>query len=115
MLFEQYPFQDPLTLSINDGGINELNFDLTLFDFTSLNDINIYLSPTQSKPTEYDLSNDSINNDSQCQEEFCPDFDFIDFDRFDEKSGKTSLKRRNCLQIHKLTFFFKQIQYQLTI
>ena len=96
MLFEQYPSQDLLTPSINDGGLSKLNSSLTSLDFYLLDDINAYLSPPiQSKTNSIDLNNDSLSENSQYHEEaedFFSNFDFSDMPNFEEKSGKrTSL------------------------
>jgi hypothetical protein len=89
MLFEQYPPQDLLTPSINDGGINKLKSSLTSLDFYLLDDIDAYLSPIHSNTNKNDLNNDSFNENSQPQEDFFPDFDFSDINNLEEKSGKT--------------------------
>jgi hypothetical protein len=86
MLFEQYPSQDLLTPSINDGGVNKLNSSLTALDFYLLDDIDAYLPPVQSKKNKNDLINDSINDNNQHQEDFFSNFDFPDLDEFEEKS-----------------------------
>ena len=88
MLFEQYPCQDLLTPSINDGGVNKLNSSLTSLDFYLLDDIDAYLPLIQSKPNKNDLINDSNNDNSQHQEDLLADFDFSDFNDFEENSGK---------------------------
>jgi hypothetical protein len=86
MLFEQYPPQDLLTPSINDGGINKLKSSLTSLDFYLLDDIDAYLSPIHSNTNTNDLNNDSLNENSQPQEDFFPDFDFSDINNLEEKS-----------------------------
>jgi len=83
MLFDQYPPQDLLTPSINDGGVNKLNSSLTSLDFYLLDDIDAYLSPVHLKKNKNDVINDINNDNSQYQEEFFPDFDL---NSFDEKS-----------------------------
>jgi len=90
MLFEQYPSQDLLTPSINDGGLSKLNSSLSTLDFYLLDDINAYLSPPiQSKPNSIDLNNDSLNEGGQCHgdaEDFFSHLDFSDIQNFEEKS-----------------------------
>lgn len=88
MLFDQYPPQDLLTPSINDGGVNKLNSSLSSLDFYLLDDIDAYLLPIQSKPNKNDLKNDSIFENSQHQEQdtFFPDFDLSEFSNLEEKS-----------------------------
>jgi len=89
MLFEQYPSQDLLTPSINDGGINKLKSSLTSLDFYLLDDIDAYLSPIHSKTNKIDLNNDSLNENSQHQEDqddIFSDFDFSDINNLEEKS-----------------------------
>jgi hypothetical protein len=86
MLFEQYPPQDLLIPSINDGGINKLKSSLTSLDFYLLDDIDAYLSPIHSNTNTNDLNNDSLNENSQPQEDFFPDFDFSDINNLEEKS-----------------------------
>jgi len=86
MLFEQYPSQDLLTPSINDGGVNKLNSSLTALDFYLLDDIDAYLSPVHSKKIKDDLINDSINDNNQYQEDFFSNFDLSELNDFEEKS-----------------------------
>jgi len=86
MLFEQYPSQDLLTPSINDGGVNKLNSSLTSLDFYLLDDIEAYLPPVQIKSSKTNFINDSINENSQDQDDFFADLDFSDFENFEEKS-----------------------------
>ena len=88
MLFEQYPPQNLLTPSINDGGVNKLKSSLTSLDFYLLDDIDAYLSPIHSNANTNDLNNDSLNEKSQHQDDFFPDFDFSDINNLEEKSGK---------------------------
>jgi len=85
-MFEQYHPQDLLTPSINDGGVNKLNSSLSSLDFYLLDDIDAYLTPTESKGTRNDLINDSTNNNSQHHDEFFSNFDFSDLSTFEEKS-----------------------------
>jgi len=86
MFHEQYHPQDLLTPAINDGGVNKLNSSLTSLDFYLLDDIDAYLPLVQSKKKKNDLINDSNNDNSQPEEELFPEFDFLDFDNFEEKS-----------------------------
>jgi hypothetical protein len=86
MFHEQYHPQDLLTPAINDGGVNKLNSSLTSLDFYLLDDIDAYLPLVQSKKNKNDLINDSNNDNSQHEEELFPEFDFLDFDGFEEKS-----------------------------
>ena len=65
MLFEQYPSQDLLTPSINDGGVNKLDSSLTALDFYLLDDINAYLSPNDLKKTKDEIINNSLNDNLQ--------------------------------------------------
>lgn len=90
MLFEQYPSQDLLTPSINDGGLSKLNSSLTSLDFYLLDDINAYLSPPiQSKTNSIGLNNDSLYENSQYHgeaEDFFSNLDFSDIQNLEEKS-----------------------------
>jgi hypothetical protein len=86
MLFEQYPPQDLLTPSINDGGVNKLKSSLTSLDFYLLDDINAYLSPIHSNNNKNDINNDNLNENSQSQDDIFSDFDFSDINILEEKS-----------------------------
>ncbi len=92
MLFEQYPPQDLLTPSINDGGVNKLKSSLTSLDFYLLDDINAYLSPIHSNNNKNDINNDNLNENSQSQDDIFSDFDFSDINILEEKSGKTNFR-----------------------
>jgi hypothetical protein len=102
MFHEQYHPQDLLTPAINDGGVNKLNSSLTSLDFYLLDDIDAYLPLVQSKKNKNDLINDSNNDNSQHEEELFPEFDFLDFDGSEEKSGKETKK----------IFFFSYIIFE---